>query len=71
MASRNKLETIPSVCIIKSHAYLFCKLNFSMYIKFKSQSVSVLNLRPGKRILVAIVKDEAGVLDVFTMDPGC
>ena len=42
-----------------------------MYIKFKFQSVSVLNLRPGKRILVAIVKDEAGVLDVFTMDPGC
>ena len=39
-----------------------------MYIKFNS--VSVLNLRQGKRIIVAIIEDEAVVLDVFTLDPG-
>ena len=28
-----------------------------------------LNLRPGKRSIITIVEDEAGVHDVMTLDP--
>ena len=62
VASRNKHSTILWVFIIQDHRNLISICEEIHYMQMS------LNLRPGKRSLVAKVEDEAGVHDAVTLD---
>ena len=67
LSSRNKVDFILWVCISQFHHNL--TVEYHQICKYICTRVIRLNLRPGKRSLVAKVEDEAVVHDVLTLDP--